>query len=227
MTTPELVPRFNRTERAVHWTYAVCFLVLLGTGLTMYLPVLSQFFPSRFILRQLHLAAAFFLFTAPTLIALLGDRRSLAADVKVVDEWDEDDRAWLNDTVNGFPTTPGRFNAGQKLNAAFVAGSALVFLGTGIVMAINIYTRFLPAWLVSNASLIHDLLTWLALFAWLGHVFLAGVYPPTRESLRGMLTGFVRRDWALKHHPRWLESVTGLGPPILSKEPARYNQPVE
>jgi formate dehydrogenase subunit gamma len=221
------VARFNRTERAVHWTYALCFLVLLGTGLTMYLPVLSQLVPSRFVLRQLHLAAAFFLFTAPALIALLGNRHSLAEDARTVDEWDEDDRAWLNDTVNGFPTTPGRFNAGQKLNAAFVAGSALVFLGTGIVMAINIYTRVLPAWVVSNASLIHDLLTWLALFAWLGHVFLAGVYPPTRESLRGMLTGFVRRDWALHHHPRWLQSLTSAAPAIPTTDPARYNRPVE
>ena len=200
MSTPELVPRFNGTERAVHWTYAICFLALLATGLVMYLPVLSVLVPSRFIVRQIHLAAAISIVTVPTLIGLFGNRRSLAVDARDVDRWDDDDRAWFTDTIQGMPTDPGRFNAGQKANAAFVIGSLLVFVLTGVIMAINIYTRILPNWLVSNASLIHDGLTWLALFAWLGHVFLAGVYPPTRESLRGMLTGYVRADWARRHH---------------------------
>ena len=206
---PALLPRFNGTERAVHWTYALCFLVLLTTGLFMYLPALSVLIPSRYVLRQLHLAAAFCIVTVPALIALLGDRRSLAADAGEVDAWDADDRAWISDSLHGYPTEPGRFNAGQKANAAFVVGSLLVFVLTGVVMAINIFTRVLPLWLVSNASLVHDTLTWLALFAWLGHVFLAGVYPPTRESLRGMLTGRVRADWAREHHPRWWALMTG------------------
>lgn len=199
-----LVQRFTGTERAVHWTYAACFLTLLGTGLCMYLPALSLLVPDRYILRQLHLAAAFFIVTLPALVALTGDRQSLAADVREVDRWDVDDRAWFNDSVTGVPTEVGRFNAGQKANAAFTLGSLFVFVVTGVIMAINIFTRILPDWLVGNASVVHDWLTWIALFAWLGHVFLAGVYPPTRESLRGMLTGKVRRDWAMRHHPRWL-----------------------
>ena len=203
MSAPELVPRFSGSERAVHWTYAACFLTLLATGLIMYLPALSVLVPSRFIVRQIHLAAAFSIVTVPTLLGLLGNRRALAADAREVDEWDADDRLWLSDTIQGMPTEAGRFNAGQKANAAFVVGSLIVFVLTGVIMAINIYTRILPNWLVNNASLIHDSLTWLALFAWLGHVFLAGVYPSTRESLRGMLTGYVRADWARRHHARW------------------------
>ena len=223
MSAPPLVQRFSGTERAVHWTYAVCFLVLLATGLIMYLPALSVLVPSRYILRQLHLAAAFCLMTVPTLIALLGNRQALAADVRDVDEWDDDDRHWLADTLSGYPTSPGRFNAGQKLNAAFVAGSFVLFVVTGIIMALNIFTRILPDWLVNNASLIHDTLTWLALFAWLGHIFLAGVYPPTRESLRGMLTGYVRADWAREHYPRWLPGGDMKEGP--APETARYNRP--
>ena len=34
--------RFSRTERAVHWVHAAAFLVLLATGLALYLPSLSE-----------------------------------------------------------------------------------------------------------------------------------------------------------------------------------------
>jgi formate dehydrogenase subunit gamma len=213
MKQPAFLPRFSGTERAVHWTYAVCFLTLLATGLVMYLPVLSAFVPSRLILRQLHLAAAFFIITVPTLIGLFGDRRRLVEDARAVDRWDADDRSWMADGLQGLPSEAGRFNAGQKANAAFTVGSLIVFVGTGVIMALNIFTRVLPDWLVGNASLIHDALTWVALFAWLGHVFLAGVYPPTRESLRGMLTGVVRSDWARHHHPRWWAEQMALQAP--------------
>jgi formate dehydrogenase subunit gamma len=234
MKAPAFLLRFSRTERAVHWTYAACFLVLLATGLIMYLPALSPLAPSRLILRQLHLAAAFFIITVPTLMGLLGDRRDIAADARAVDRWDEDDRAWLADGLRGLPTEAGRFNAGQKANAAFTVGSLLVFVLTGVIMALNIFTRILPDWLVGNASLIHDSLTWLALFAWLGHVFLAGIWPPTRESLRGMLTGVVRSDWARHHHPRWWQEQMatqttqqgGDAAPQAPIAPAGYNRPV-
>lgn len=220
MSPPELVTRFSGSERAVHWTYAACFLTLLATGLIMYVPALSVLFPSRFIIRQIHLAAAFSIVTVPTLIGLFGNRRALAADAREVDEWDADDRLWLSDTIQGMPTEAGRFNAGQKANAAFVVGSLIVFVATGIVMTINIYTRVLPNWLVNNASLIHDSLTWLALFAWLGHVFLAGVYPSTRESLRGMLTGYVRADWARHHHTRWTPPTAASAAPAAAESAA-------
>lgn len=234
MKTPSFLLRFSSTERAVHWTYAVCFLALLATGLIMYLPVLSALVPSRLILRQVHLAAAFFIVTVPTLIGLFGDRHSVAVDAQAVDRWDADDRAWVADGFAGRPSEAGRFNAGQKANAAFTVGSLLVFVGTGIIMTLNIFTRILPDWLVGNASLIHDSLTWVALFAWLGHVFLAGIYPPTRESLRGMVTGFVRSEWAAHHHPRWWDDQMAMqsaddgsdNPPATTIAPGGSNRHV-
>jgi cytochrome b subunit of formate dehydrogenase len=49
----------------------------------------------------------------------------------------------------------------------------------------------------------HAWLTLLALLPLAGHVFLALVFPPTRPSLRGMLSGAVDREWAVHHHPHW------------------------
>ena len=41
MSRGRRVRRFSRTERAVHWVHASAFLVLLGSGLVLYLPSLA------------------------------------------------------------------------------------------------------------------------------------------------------------------------------------------
>lgn len=204
-----LIRRFSDTERAVHWTYAICFLLLMATGLIMELPFLSVLVPNRDVIRQLHYAAAFFFVVGPPLVALLGDRQTIAGAAAEIDVWDDDDRNWIGDIWNGFSTRAGRFNAGQKLNAIFTVGAFVLFVVTGLIMLSNVFGRLFPLWLVSNAIFVHDSLTWFALAAWFGHVFLACVYPPTRPALRGMLTGLVRRSWAREHHPKWYEAVTG------------------
>ena len=43
MATPRrLVRRFTRTERALHWVHATAFFLLLGSGLVLYVPKLSE-----------------------------------------------------------------------------------------------------------------------------------------------------------------------------------------
>ncbi len=202
-----LIERFSGTERAVHWTYALFFLLLMATGLSMEVPVLSALFPDRYLLRQIHFASAFFFVVGPVLVALVGDWRIVATTASEFDAWDEDDRNWLSDVWNGMRTEPDRFNAGQKLNGIFTIGAALLFTITGLIMLSNVYGRLFPLWLVTNAAWVHDVLTWLALLAWCGHIFLALIYPPTRPSLRGMTLGSVRASWAAEHHAKWHRRV--------------------
>ena len=37
-----IAPSFSRTERALHWIHAAAFFVLLGSGLVLYVPKLSE-----------------------------------------------------------------------------------------------------------------------------------------------------------------------------------------
>ena len=39
---PRYIHRFSRTERLLHWVHAAAFFVLLGSGLVLYLPSLSE-----------------------------------------------------------------------------------------------------------------------------------------------------------------------------------------
>jgi len=196
------IPRFNRTQRTVHWLHSLSFLVLLGTGLSLYLPSLASIVGNRLLFRQIHIEAAIIFIFGPIIVARLGNWRSLKEDIRQTDLWEKTDFQWLRRI--GRKSNPvlgiGRFNAGQKLNSIFTLVAGLLFLATGVIMWQN--PRF-PQWLGENAIFLHDVLTWLVLVAWLGHLYFSAFHPATRESLRGMTLGWVKGDWANKHHNTW------------------------
>lgn len=208
------IPRFTRTERAVHWVQATSFLLLLISGFALTLPAVESALGHRDLLREIHLTGAFFLFFGPAIVALSGDRRSVAADVEDVDTWDTDDLRWLIPfpilRLFGVRTPPqGRFNAGQKLNALFVAWSTLTFTITGLILWQN---RRFPIDVVQKSNDLHTILAYVALAAFLGHFYLAALNPSTRHSLRAITQGWIRRDWAVAHHAKWVQSARAALP---------------
>lgn len=208
------VSRFTRTERGVHWVQAISFLSLMITGFALSIPFVESWFGHRALLREIHLSSAFFFFFGPAVVALAGDRRSLAQDAASVDTWDSDDLRWLVPfpvlRLFGVSTPPqGRFNAGQKLNVIFIVWSVLVFSVTGLIIWQN---RRFPSDLVSRSNTIHTLLAYLAFGAFLGHLYLATGDRKTRHSFRAITQGWVRADWAKQHHPKWLQGLRPAPP---------------
>jgi len=213
------VPRFTPSERTLHWAFAVLYLSLLGTGLPLlvsglrlwirgYTPVIGL---------RLHLACAALWLLAVLLVILLGDRNTLRRTGRELATFAPTDRRWLR----SFPrwlaagaterrridAAVGRFNAGQKVNALFTAITAALLLATGVAL-VPLEGGVLVHGLTGAGSveawrLVHRWLTWLVLLPIAGHIVLAVVFPATRPSLPGMLSGHVDRDWAALHHPHW------------------------
>src|SRR5437764_3455085 len=117
VTTPSLVrlPRFSRTERTLHWVHATAFLVLLATGLCLYLPSLAELVGRRPLLKTMHVYTAVAWLVALAAVVALGDRRSLRCALREIDRFDGD----------------GRLNRGQMVNAILTATFALLFTVTG------------------------------------------------------------------------------------------------
>jgi formate dehydrogenase subunit gamma len=195
-TDPRFVPRFSRTERTLHWVHASAFFVLLGSGLVLYVPRLSTAVGRRPFLKDVHVYTAVAWLCAIVLVAALGDRRRLAATLRELDAFDRDDRLWLRRV----PRPQGRFNAGQKLNAALTAAFAVVFGVSGFFLWLGERD---PRWRFASTILVHDGLMYVSLVLLAGHLYLALIYPSTRHALRGMTVGSVRRDWAREHHAKW------------------------
>jgi formate dehydrogenase subunit gamma len=188
--------RFTRTERALHWVHATAFLVLLATGLALYLPSLAELVGRRPLLKNLHVYTAVAWAAAIVVVVLAGDRRALGRTLREIDVFDRDDREWLRRRK----APQGRFNAGQKLNAAITAAFAILFAVSGTLLWLgerDTSFRF------AQTILIHDWLTQISLVLFLGHLYLAVIHPSTRHALNGMTRGWVDAEWAERHHAKW------------------------
>src|SRR5438128_2300355 len=202
------IRRFSRTEWALHWVHATAFFVLLGSGLVLYVPALSERVSRRPLIKDIHLYTAIAWGGALLLVVLLGDHRGLRRTLRELDLFDADDRRWLR----GRRAPQGRFNAGQKLNAAITAAFAVLFFLTGLLLWYGERdTRFrLP-----STILVHDGLMYGSLLVVAGHLYLSLVHPSSRHALRGMTLGTVGEEWARRHHAKW--ATAELGP---ASEPA-------
>jgi formate dehydrogenase subunit gamma len=194
---PEYIERFSPTERAVHWVHATAFLVLLATGLTLYVPALSVAVGRRPLLKDIHVYTAVAWIGALVLVVVLGDRRRLRATVRELETFDADDMLWLR----RYPRPQGRFNAGQKVNAALTAAFAVLFTVSGSLLWLGERDH---RFRLASTILLHDWLTLISLFLLVGHLYLALIHPATRHALRGMTVGTVRRDWAERRHHKWV-----------------------
>jgi len=194
---PRLVARFGRTERALHWSHAAAFLVMLATGLVLLLPSLSEIVARRQLVKNIHLWTAVAWVVAIALIAVLGDRRSLRDDWREAESLDRDDRRWLL----GRRAPQGKFNAGQKLNVLLTAAFAVLFLVSGFFLWLGERDH---RFILDGTGTLHVTLTWISLVVLVGHLYLALLHPSTRHALRGVTRGDVREDWAARHHPKWL-----------------------
>ncbi len=210
-TEPAYVSRFSPTERLLHWLLAITFFIMLATGLILYLPSLAQLAANRMLWKTIHLGAAV-AFWGGLILLLPGNTRELRATARQIDRFDGDDGRWLKWAVTrrGVAPPQGRFNAGQKLNTAIIAGLMVVFTISGTLMYLQETSAGFRG---TSAILAHDWATWVAVPLVLGHLYMALVNPTTRHSMRGILLGSVRRDWAAHHHAKWDPAAPPAGQP--------------
>jgi formate dehydrogenase subunit gamma len=189
------IPRFGPVQRRVHRVTAALMLSCLVTAAFLYYPPLSQLVGRRRLVVLVHEWSGLLL-PVPLLLGLVS--RALRADLGRLNRFTAVDREWLRAVrQRSYRRPAGKFNAGQKLYAAFTAGAVLVMLGTGLLMW---FTHLAPLIWRTGATFVHDWLSVAVAIAVTGHVWLAVKDP---EARRGMRTGSVDRDWAVREHPDW------------------------
>jgi formate dehydrogenase subunit gamma len=193
------VVRFDRAERWLHWANAVLF---LATGLTLYVGPLSALVGRRVLVKDVHVISGLLL-PLPLLAAYAGPWRSgLRRDVRRLARWSRDDRRWLMSLGRRGRDGMGKFNAGQKLNAVFVAGSIPLMLATGVIM--RWFEPFPLDWR-TGATFVHDWIALILLALIVGHIGKALADP---VALRAMRRGAVPAEHVQANHPRWWREIT-------------------
>jgi formate dehydrogenase subunit gamma len=196
--TTARVRRFTRAERWVHRTTAALMGLCVLTAACLYVPQLAELVGRRDLVVRVHEISGVCL-PLPVLAGLAS--RAFRADLGLLNRFGPHDRVWLRaalrrDRRPAFRPA-GKFNAGQKLYASWLAGAVLVMLGTGLLMW---FTHLVPLMWRTSATFVHD---WLALTLGVvlgGHIGMALADP---EARRGLRTGWVGRDWAEREHPLW------------------------
>ena len=170
----------SATEKVLHWTIAGAVLLMLGTGVLMYVPALSVGVGERFWVRSLHLAGAVIML-AGLVVAPAARWRELRDLERQLSGWTAADWTWFRRPWDVFTgeapalfAVEGRFNAGQKLFAALIATLLVALLGTGVPM---FWWGWFSAELVARARDLHLLTAFAATVLIAGHIYLGLLSP--------------------------------------------------
>jgi formate dehydrogenase subunit gamma len=193
---PEVrLARFSRIEHAVHRTVAILMLTSISTAAILYNGFLAVPVGHRRLVKLLHVYSGFAL-PVPIVVGVVS--AAYRSDLVRLNRFTKADWRWLRSRNRREGSIPvGKFNAGQKLNAALSGGGIIVLLATGTLMYYPDLVRL--SWR-TGASFVHD---WFALAVGLlviGHITYAVRDP---ESRRGMRSGHVSVEWARAEHSEW------------------------
>jgi formate dehydrogenase subunit gamma len=181
---------------------ATLFGVLMLTGAALYAGPVSTLVGNRQLVRFVHVYSGLAL-PVPVLLAIAGRRGArVRTDLSRLNRWSRDDARWFRRSQRA-SVRLGKFNPGQKLNAAFIAGAGIVMLGTGAIM--HWFEPFPLDWR-TGATFVHD---WFALGIWvvvIGHIAFA---LRDGDALESMVSGSVPAAWARRKAPRWYEEERG------------------
>jgi formate dehydrogenase subunit gamma len=214
--TRRLIPRFGRSERIAHWLLAAAFASMLASG--VFMGGIGPLGHHQLLL--VHVGSAIVLVLGlAILIGLRRSRRPLAQTVRDLQPIDASDRRWLLRAPRAYLTggslpSPGRFNAGQKVNARLVLLVLVVLFVSG-VGELGKFVSWLEPFRVVGSP--HGLAAGAAAALVAMHVYLAILHPATRPALRGITLGSVDRTWAEHHHGGWVASLDAQEARALSR----------
>lgn len=201
------IKRFSKAERYTHRSIAVLMGILIATAAALYIPDISTVVGNRELVKTIHSYSGFLL-PIPIVLALFS--LAFRRDAQELNRFHPHDWAWLKreakpDVVSipvNSPTDYGKFNAGQKLNAAFTTGAIAVMFITGSMM---FFSSLFTDDLRTGATFVHDWLALAMVIVLTGHTYMA--FKDTSARV-GMRTGEVPYGWANQHHPEWVLAVT-------------------
>lgn len=227
---PRKILRFHLSERMMHWSLAIPFVVCVLSALVLivvYNPHPQRPYRALFAWAHRISGACLILFPLLTAIAHRRDYRLHWRNIREAWTWSLDDVKWLVlmgvAVISGRDDLPeqGKFNAAEKLNFMTQTVGYPILVVTGLIL-----------WTTKIAFLswlIHIGMAALAAPLVLGHMYMAIINRSTRVGLEGMFSGYVDRQWARHHYARWYRDHFEKGhrtPPQLV-EPAAQPQSAE
>lgn len=164
--------RFSQSEIYVHTAFGLLMFAAICSAAFLWFDPLAVWFGRRALVSRVHTLSGLLL---PVPLALGLFFSAFRRDIGLLDRMTHRDREWLFSRDRRSGRIPvGRFNAGQKLNAAFTLGSVIVLIGTGSIMGSLLMSW--PADLRTGATFVHDWTAFAVVVAVVGHIRFARRY---------------------------------------------------
>ena len=210
----ERVQKYTKPARILHWVHTAAFLLLLITGIILFVPAFGAAAQDSWT-RVIHRIGAVIFVLAP-LIQILANRKTAWASVKRAFTWNGEDLQWaiampryyfLGDESTMPPQD--EMNTGQKLWYTLLLIFGPIFLITGILMWFFKYS--LPSAVFQWSVFVHDVAFIVVFLMFLVHIYLGVIHPMMRKhggSFNSMVDGTVTAEYAESHHGKWYKEVT-------------------
>jgi len=201
----ERVPRFTLTDRVLHWSVVVLFLLLAITGLilmygrAMLIPVfgLSAFSAIASASKFAHnlFGPLFVVALVMMIVKFIAGNLPAKGDLK-----------WLlrgGGMLRGRHASAGRYNTGEKLWFWVVTVMGLAVAVTGLIMDFPVFGQ--TRGLMQISQLLHGAAALIFITGALGHIYIGTL--GMEGALEAMTQGSVDGNWAREHHDRWYEKM--------------------
>ncbi len=205
---PVVVSRYRGYTRVNHWVTAICMIILLLSGFSLFHPslfFLTGLFGGGQTTRWLHPIVGVLVFLSFLLLFVQMWRLNIfrREDLK----WSMGIRDLLKGDEDKLPEL-GKYNAGQKFVFWGMCTLIVVLITTGIMIWEQYFPNLVSIPVRRLAVAIHALAAVGVCLIFILHVYAAFW---TRGTIRAMTRGTVTGGWAWKHHRKWLRELTSSG----------------
>jgi formate dehydrogenase subunit gamma len=208
------VQKYSKPARIFHWVHTGAFILLLITGIILFMPSIG-FLAQDSWTRLIHRIAAVIFVVAP-LIQIFANGKTSMESIKTAFTWGKDDIAWLQaapmyyflNREDAMPPQP-EMNSGQKLWYTLILIFSPIFVITGILMWFFKYS--LPSGVFQWSVFVHDVAFIVMFCMFLVHIYLGVIHPLMRQhggSFSSMVDGTVTTEYAESHHGKWYERIS-------------------
>lgn len=200
------VPRYNATERVIHWTVAITFILLAASGLAFFHPAfwfLTNLLGGGVWSRILHPFIGIVMFAFFAVMAVKYWKENV---IKSYDrEWGKRLSDVINNRDDNLPEID-KYNIGQKQLFWVMIATMVLLLGSGVVLWRDTVFAF-PVTVVRISAVVHAAASFVLILGIIVHIYSAIFW--VKGSLRAMTRGTVTHAWAKHHHPLWYRRITG------------------
>lgn len=198
------IQRYTTGERSNHWAVAILFILAGLSGLALFHPALfwlSHLFGGGTWTRILHpfIGIAMFLFFIWLVMRFMSHNMIHKRDV----QWLKQAGDVMANREGNMPEV-GRYNGGQKLLFWVLLVCMLLLLVTGLVIWREYFSYLFGIDIIRLSVLLHAVAALVLIVSIIVHIY-AGIW--VKGSVGAMLTGWVSKGWARKHHSLWYKEV--------------------